>query len=259
MPAGSRDRWPDDYDRGRPGWPPAVTGVAEVPSSATVLELAAGTGKLTRLLLRRFARVLAVEPAPAIRRRLVAHCPQAELCAGSAEQIPLGDAACDAVFVAEAFHHFDSERALSEIARVLRPRGALILLWNLPGGPWEPPITAVEQLLETRIDRLGALSYDPLDLGGTQYTARTWALPFAAAPFEPLHETQVPNPQTLDPEGLTALLASMGWLAALPDAERLPVLDQIRSRLTAPVYRRQWATQVHWTRRRPVQPGPLSG
>jgi SAM-dependent methyltransferase len=258
MPAGSRDRWPEDYERGRPGWPPAVTGVAGVSSSATVLELAAGTGKLTRVLLGRFARVIAVEPAPAMRRLLVERCPAAEVLAGSAEQIPLPDAACDAVFVAEAFHHFDVGRALGDIARVLRPQGALILLWNVPVGPWEPQITEVEQLLVERIGRLGALNYDPLDLGGTKYTSRTWAHPFAASPFEVLQEDRLPNPQTLDPEGLTAFLASMGWIADLPDSERLPLLGQVRSLLTASVYARQWETHVHWTSLRPARPGPFS-
>jgi hypothetical protein len=160
--------------------------------------------------------------------------------------------------VAEAFHHFDVERALGEMARVLRPQGALILLWNLPAGPLEPPITALEHLLDERIGRLGALSYELLDLGGAKLAAHTWTLAFAASPFEDLQEAQLPNPQTLDAEGLTALLASMGWIAELPDAERLPLLGQVRSLLTAPTYRRQWETYAQWTRLQPARPGPFS-
>jgi ubiquinone/menaquinone biosynthesis C-methylase UbiE len=72
----------------------------------------------------------------------LAHCPQAELVAGSAEQIPLVDASVDGVFVAEAFHWFDHARALAEIGRVLRPSGVLVLMWNRPSGPIEPSITA---------------------------------------------------------------------------------------------------------------------
>jgi ubiquinone/menaquinone biosynthesis C-methylase UbiE len=213
-----------------------------------VLELAAGTGKLTRLLVTRFERVVAVEPAEPMRRRLARVCPGAEALAGSAEEIPVADASVDAVFVAEAFHHFDVEHALQEIARVLRPRGALVLMWNIPAGPWEPSIAAVEEMLDERINRLGALSYDPLDLGGTQYTSRRWSLPFAASAFEELEEARFANPQTVDREGLVAFLASMAWIADLPDPERQSLLAQIRSRLTHDQYRRVWDTHVHWTR-----------
>jgi hypothetical protein len=71
---------------------------------------------------------------------------------------------------------------------------------------------------------------------------------FADASFEPLREARLPNPQTLDREGLVAFFASMGWLADLPDAERLPLLDEVRSLLTAGEYRRPWETHVRWTR-----------
>jgi SAM-dependent methyltransferase len=135
LPAGSLDRWPEDYERGRPGWLPEVVDIPGLASVATVLELGAGTGKLTRLLASTFGRVVAVEPSEGMRRLLVELCPDAEALAGSAEEIPLADASDDAVFAAEAFHKFDGRRALAEIARVLRPRGALVLMWNLPRGP----------------------------------------------------------------------------------------------------------------------------
>jgi SAM-dependent methyltransferase len=70
----------------------------------------------------------------------------------------------DAVFAAEAFHWFVDARALAEIARVLRPRGALVLMWNLPAGPWEPSIANVEQLLHERGPKPGEVSYDRLPL-----------------------------------------------------------------------------------------------
>src|ERR671923_1069516 len=92
LPAGSLDRWPEDYERGRPGWPPEVVDVPGLPATATVLELGAGTGKLTRLLVPRFVRVVAVEPEDTMRRLLVRHCPDAEAATGSAEEIPVGDA-----------------------------------------------------------------------------------------------------------------------------------------------------------------------
>src|SRR5690349_5865125 len=97
-------RWHDDYVRGRPGYPREAIGVAGAPTSAVVLELGAGTGKLTHLLVDEFAAVLAVEPDPSMRERLASLCPRAAPVAGTAEQIPLADASVDAVFVAEAFH-----------------------------------------------------------------------------------------------------------------------------------------------------------
>ena len=117
LPA-SGDRWAEDYERGRPGWPSGVVKIPGLSAGASVLDLAAGTGKLTRVLIPAFDRVVAVEPQDAMRRRLCALCPDAELLAGIAEQIPLANASVDAVFVAEAFHHLGNERSVAEIARV---------------------------------------------------------------------------------------------------------------------------------------------
>lgn len=248
MPAGSLDRWPEDYERGRPGWPPAVADVPGLPATASVLELGAGTGKLTRLLVPAFDRVIAVEPADAMRRLLVASCPDAVALSGTAQEIPLADAAVDAVFAAEAFHLFDDERSLTEIARVLRPRGALVLMWNLPDGPTSPSISDVECLLAKRGPRPGEVDYDPLDLRGPRFAFDQWETVFAESAFESFGDVRLPNPQTIDRDGLVAFFASMGWLADLPDEDRLPLLDQVRSLLADSDYRRPWATQVHWTR-----------
>jgi len=248
LPTGSGERWAEDYERGRPGWPPKVVGIPGLPSKATVLDLAAGTGKLTRLLIPAFGRVVAVEPAEAMRRLLVRLCPEAEALAGSAEDIPLANASVDAVFAAQAFHRFEEARALPEIARVLRPRGVLVLMWNLPARAWEPSIAAVEQLLHERGPKPGEVSYDPLDLGGPRDASGESRLAFAHSPFEPLQEARLPNPQTLDRNGLVAFFASMGWIADLPDVDRLPLLDEVRSLLAAAEYRRPWETDVYWTR-----------
>ena len=79
MPAGSGDRWVEYYERGRPGWPEEAVSVARLPASSVVVDLGAGTGKLTRLLVGAFARVVAVEPAEAMRRMLEFSCPEAEV------------------------------------------------------------------------------------------------------------------------------------------------------------------------------------
>jgi SAM-dependent methyltransferase len=242
------DRWHEAYERGRPGWPAEVVDVPGLPSTASVLELGAGTGKLTRLLVSTFDHVVAVEPDPGMRRLLVALCPQARVLAGSAEAIPLPDASVDAVFAAEAFHWFEGERALTEIARVLRPRGALVLMWNLPAGPTAPSIAAVEELVRERGPSERDLGYDPMDFNTRRYASGEWRIPFAGSRFEELRAARLANPQTVDREGLLAFLASMGWIADLSDVEREALLDEMESLLDATEYERPWETHVHWTR-----------
>src|SRR3954453_2210937 len=95
MPAGSLDRWPEDYERGRPGWPRGVVELSELPPAAAVLDLGAGTGKLTRLLVAAFRHVIAVEPADAMRRLLAKHCPEAEALAGTGQEIPIAEGSVD--------------------------------------------------------------------------------------------------------------------------------------------------------------------
>ena len=244
MPAGSGDSWPEDYERGRPGWPPEVVDLPGFPPASTVLDLGAGTGKLTRLLVHKFDHVIAAEPAEAMRRMLKTLCPTAEALPGTGQEIPLDDASIDAVFAAQSFHWFDDEPAVAEIARVLRPRGAVVLMWNVPVGPWEPSTATAEKLLTERGP--SEVDYIPLDLGGPRYATGEW--PLAEPTFEPLDEIRVPNPQTLDRNGLVAFYASMGWLADLPDDARLPLVEEVRSLLTAAEYRRRWETQVYRTR-----------
>jgi len=247
MPTGSLDRWPEDYERGRPGWPAEVVDIGGLPSTATVLDLGAGTGKLTRLLIPAFERVIAVEPAEEMRRLLERICPGAESLPGRGQDLPLPDAAVDAVFAAQSFHWFDDERAVGEIARVLLPGGTLVLVWNLPRGPWEPSTRGAEELLLSHAPSASEVSYDPLDLGrGVRLASDEWTL--TRSVFEPLQSVQLPNPQTLDRDGLVAYYASMGWLADLPDRERLPLLDEVRSLLSAAEYHRMWDTHAHWTR-----------
>ncbi len=249
MPAGSGDAWADDYERGRPGYPAEAVAVAEVPADATVLDLAAGTGKLTRLLVRTFGRVIAVEPAEAMRRVLARQSSAADVAEGTAEEIPLPDGSVDAVFAAEAFHHFDGRRAVAEIARVLRPGGALVLLWNLPAGAIEPPIDDLERIVEERGLTRERLGYDPIDLNSPKYTEGRWREAFVGTPFGPFSEERFRHVQTLDREGLVSFLGSMGWVGDLPDEERLPLRDRIGAALEANEYRREWETHVWWTRR----------
>ena len=123
------------YERARPGYPDeAVAWVAErlgIGPGRDVLDLAAGTGKLTRQLVPLGARIVAVEPIDAMRAELERAVPAVEALAGTAEAIPLADASVDAVTCAQAFHWFRPDEAAREIRRVLRPGGGLALLWNV--------------------------------------------------------------------------------------------------------------------------------
>ena len=144
----------DAYARTRPEYSRAAVAFAAeelgLGAEATVLDLAAGTGKLTRALRERFATVIAVEPDDAMRAYI-----EDGAVAGTAEAIPLADASVDGVFVGEAFHWFDYERALAEIRRVLRPGGGLAILargW----GEIPPPLKADLDEIWARFHRPGA-------------------------------------------------------------------------------------------------------
>jgi SAM-dependent methyltransferase len=237
MPSGSGDRWPEDYELGRPSWPPEALDATGIPATATVLDLGAGTGKLTRLLVERFSHVIATEPAPAMRRVLEGVCPGAEVHEGADDDIPLTDASVDAVFAAQAFHWFDG---VDEIVRVLRPDGALVAMFNGPDTPVEPPIDDALAALRERMP--SALDYDPLDLGHGHRPE----LP----QFAPFEHVRLRNEQRFDRESLVAFYASMGWVADLADDERLPLLEAFRARLHAHAYVRVWACDVYWSRLR---------
>ena len=214
LPLGSGARWAADYDRGRPGWPDEVNATPGLAPSDVVLDLAAGSGKLTEVLLNRFDTVIAIEPQPAFRAILRDRLPTIDVRDGTAQSLPLDDGAVDAVFVAQAFHWFADRASLNEIARVLRPEGMLVLMWNLPAGPWEPSTSDAEQVL---LDRAPAPddTVDPLDFSMAHATG--WRRVAMESRFGPIHERSLPNLQILDADGLMAYYASMGWIAELPD------------------------------------------
>lgn len=122
------------YERGRPSYPAdavqwLVDGLAIGPGR-DVVDLAAGTGKFTRLLVPTGARLSAVEPSAAMRAEFATQLPDVPIVDGTAEQLPLRDASVDAVTVAQAFHWFDVRSATAELARVIRPGGAFGMIWN---------------------------------------------------------------------------------------------------------------------------------
>ena len=239
--AGSFGRAAEAYERGRPGYAEAALDAVGLAPDALVLDLAAGTGKLTRQLVPRVAHVVAVEPLEGMRAVLERIVPEAEARSGTADAIPLEDASVDAVFVAEAFHWFAATATLHEIARVLRPRGTLAILFNQPSGDFEPPLPEAFWAEY----RAGAIEKPP------EQTVRTglWKAPFPG-PFEPLTELSFPNPVELDRTGVLAQAASWSMIGALPEQERSALLARLAELVPDRVYRHPLRTDLYLTRLR---------
>jgi len=211
----------DVYERARPSYPDeAIAWLLEqagIGPSATVVDVGAGTGKLTRLLVPTGARVLAVEPLREMRDRLRELVPRAEALDGTAEALPLGDSSVDAITVAQAFHWFDPARALPELHRVLKPGGALVLIWNSRDLD-DPLQRRLEDLLAPFRNEVIAQSYG------------VWRPPLDASPlFAPLEEVRFPYAQQLTADGLVERAESTSFVAALPEEERFALLARVRS------------------------------
>jgi SAM-dependent methyltransferase len=231
------------YERGRPGYAPALAPwlVDELglSRSSRVLDLAAGTGQLSRLLMPLVGSVVAVEPAAAMRQVLASQVPGAELLDGVAEQLPLPDASIDAAVVGNAFHWFDGDVALGELARVLRPGGGLAIVWNI-GRETEPPTPRLEAYVAGLRTRAGlgpmTASQDP-----------AWRRAFAATDaFAPLRYRELLHTREQDRETFVAYLASLAFIAALPDRDT--AVERIRE-LAPEVSILSMRTECHWTHR----------
>ena len=231
----------EDYERGRPDWSAEaldlVTEELGLEPSAEIVDLAAGTGKLTRLLAGRFAHVVAIEPDDEMRALISG----VEALGGTAEDIPLPEDSADAVFCGEAFHWFDAAGALEEIARVLRPGGGLVLMWN-HGWDFEPEIPAeVFARLSGVYERAGRP-------GGPKYESGEWRKPFASSRFEPLRETTLQRTvEDVVRDRVVSLWLSVSSVASLPEEERRELAEYLRGEL-ALTYRMRVTTDVYWTR-----------
>ena len=143
--AASFDRAADVYERARPEYPSEAIDWLIPADAKTVLDVGAGTGKLTRALAARGLEVIAVDPSPKMLEQLSANLPGAVVHLGTAEDIPLADSSVDAIVAAQAWHWVDQERALPSVARVLKPGGWLALVWNVrdESVPWVKRLTQV--------------------------------------------------------------------------------------------------------------------
>jgi SAM-dependent methyltransferase len=205
------------YERGRPSYPPeAVVWFAErlgLGEGRVVLDLGAGTGKLTCALAETGARVVAVEPGDAMRAVLERALPNVEALRGSAEQIPLPDSSVDAITVGQAFHWFRHDEALPEMHRVLRRGGGVALIWNARDDLPEQIVELVQPFI-------------PPGRPGPE----DWPhLLEASGLFGPPEEREFWFTQRLDADGLAERLGSISFVAAAPAERRRRLGEELRA------------------------------
>lgn len=205
------------YERGRPDYPQAavdaIVSEFDLRAGRTVLDLAAGTGKLTRLLVPSGANVIAVEPIREMREQLKG----VVALAGTAERIPLTDDYVDAVTVAQAFHWFDAEIALREIHRVLRTGGGLALIWNARDE---------RQPLQAALSEI----FDRYEGDTPRRQSRNWKTVLAdSGLFERTRRVLFPHVQQVDEQGVVDRVLSVSFMASLPERERADVEREVRA------------------------------
>ncbi|MGH2636632.1 MAG: class I SAM-dependent methyltransferase [Actinomycetota bacterium] len=214
----------DDYEALRPGYAPeAVAWVAErggLGEGSLVVDLAAGTGQLSRRFALLGVDLVAVEPARNMRAVIVERLPAVRVVDGSAEAIPMEDGRADALVVGNAFHHFDAGRAFAELRRVLRPGGALALFWAWPMEEDSPSYPGIREVDEA-VERVRAAS----DIVAAY---RSWSDPPAAvAGFTPFERREFPTTHVVPSSRLADLYATSSDVASLPAGVRSQLLARV--------------------------------
>jgi ubiquinone/menaquinone biosynthesis C-methylase UbiE len=197
-----------EYERGRPGYPDDVTRWIGGTAPAVVLDVAAGTGKLTTGLQDLGHHVVGLDPSIEMLSQLSRQRPDIAVTVGRAERLPFGAGSFDALTVAQAFHWFDQTVAVAEFARVLRLGGHLAILWNFRDETvdW---VAQLSRLIGSEGAEKEKCPYEPLPSTGwfESSTHRTFR-------FE----------QPLDRDLLVGLVRSRSYVATLPEAERRAVI-----------------------------------
>ncbi len=213
-PARAFDLVADAYDRGRPGYPDeavaaVVEGAGRAGADLDVVEVGAGTGKLTEQLLAHGCRVTATDPSGPMLARLRERSPQAVAVRGSAERLPVRSRSADVVVAAQAFGWFDAADALAEAVRVLRPGGRLAVLWSTPDEriPWV-----------RRLDRL---------VGGPERPGDPTEAIDESAAFEAVDRRTFRFWQPLGPGSVRDLAVSRAHVALMSDRERERLLRKV--------------------------------
>lgn len=203
----------DTYEKGRPAYTEeAVFGLAEkmgLHANSQILELGAGTGKFTRILAGRYSNITAFEPVAAMRDRFSEVLSSIRILEGTGEKIAAENASTDAVIVANAFHWFNGELALKEIHRVLRPGGALGLIWNIDGvftSTWGQQIDAW---------------LDELEGDTPQYKTGKWKAAFSKTLlFSPINEYSFSSMRTTNRSEVVNRVMSISFIASLAKPQR---------------------------------------
>lgn len=207
------------YSRSRPDYPEALLGwFAEsmlLGPGADAVDLGAGTGKFTRLLLRSGARVIAVEPVAGMRAQLLAALPGIEALAATAQALPLASHSVDALLCAQAFHWFATPVALAEIHRVLRPGGRLGLVWNVR----DESVDWVWEL--TRL-------ITPFEGDVPRYHSGRWRQAFSAGLFSEPRLTRLSYRHCGKPESVIIdRFASVSFIAAMNEPGKSALLERL--------------------------------
>lgn len=199
----------EEYERGRPSYPPEAVAWLVPEDARVVVDVGAGTGKLTRALTAPGREVIAVEPSAGMREQFGRVLPDVEMLMGTAEAIPLPDATADVVVFAQAWHWADPARAIPEAARVLRPGGLLSLVWNIRDAsvPW---VAALDRILRER------------------ETARIHErTPHTCEPFGALERREFRWSQPATPEEILAMVASRSHVITMAPIARQELLDSV--------------------------------
>ncbi|MFF8811371.1 class I SAM-dependent methyltransferase [Streptomyces pactum] len=214
--AGSFGAAADAYERGRPPYPPEAVDWLVPGHARTVVDLGAGTGKLTRALRAPGREVIAVEPSAGMREKFAQVLPDVRVVEGTAESVPLADDGADTLVCAQAWHWVDPERAVPEAARVLRPGGRLSLVWNSrdTSAPWVAKLDrilrdcAAAPTRDRQVDRVGA-------------------------PFGPVERRDFRWSHPMTTDEIMDMVASRSYVITLRPAAREELLARVRALLDA--------------------------
>lgn len=235
----------DAYERGRPGYPAAAVEFLRqtfnISSATTVVDLAAGTGKFTRRLADLGCQIIAIEPVEGMRQKFQTLLPNIPILEGTAESIPLDAASVDIITVAQAFHWFQGETALTEIHRVLKPGGYLGILWNVrdESADWVAQISEI---------------ITPYEGDAPRYRTGDWRTAFEQTDlFTPLETQTFSYVHQYDLDTAIDRVASISFIAALDAQTQQTVLQQVRELLEQhpqtrdrPIIEHPYRTEVFW-------------